>query len=204
MSDKYFCWDLETTSTDVTVDEPVEIGLTEVGLTGKFDIRSYFIATKVPMSRGAQKVHGIKAADYADGVDPKIMALSIDKYFQDHDIVGLVGFNLWKFDAPMLNNFIKRHGGKTNLFDYPIEDPALWYLAEQIFGEPRPTTNKEYERIANMRSPYGVKWNLKHVAETLKVKVPEGEFHRAAYDVAVTIEVWRKMRSISVRPKRSA
>jgi DNA polymerase III epsilon subunit-like protein len=190
---KYFAFDLETVSTDVVNGEPVQIGVTLVDSDGTYEpIRSHYVATEVPMTDGALKVHGIGPEIYMKGWKPSKVVEAVERFIKKNNVEGIIAFNGIRFDVPMLQNFIKRHGGSFDLWSLQIDDPAIWYLADKIYKCERPKNNQESKAIAQRYIPKGTKFNLKYVSSEFGVNLVNA--HAASADIEATIEVWKKMK----------
>lgn len=190
---RVFAFDLETTGINTETDEPVEIAYTFFDADG--EPRKYvahLIKSSVPINPKAQAVHGITPAQVSKGMDPREFVATLEKHFEEQKPDIILGYNHFRFDIPMLANFIKRHGGTLDLHSYKVEDPALWYLAT-IFNVPFPVTNEEYRSIAIRRVPFGTRFNLTVMTERLGIAFSDA--HRAENDLKATIAVWRKMRN---------
>jgi len=189
----FFTTDLETSGLDVKKDEPVEIGFALVNPEGPYHITSMIVRSAVEVHPKALECHCIVSELVENGVRPAVVARMIAEILSDPEIEGVVGFNAFKFDIPMLKNFLERHGQDGSVFDrLPVEDPAMWYLAEDVFHCPRPKTKYEYGEMATKWVPKGQKYNLAHVCEQNEVVLENA--HRAAGDLEATIMLWRQMR----------
>lgn len=195
---RYFAFDLETTGVDVVNDEPVEIGFAVVNEDGTFveGPTSFFVNTKRPVNPGAAKCHGITKEQMESGMAPGIVCQVIHQVFQRHQIDAILGFNCFKFDVPMLHNFLIRHNGMSFMDGFQIEDPAMWFLADDIYKVSRPMTLDDLGVVADRRVPYGTKFNLGFLCG--KFGVTHQNAHRAEGDLLATIDLWKKMKASPV------
>ncbi len=106
------CFDLETTGTSVDRDRIVEIGLVRVETDGsKRDYRT-LVNPEMPIPPGASAVHGIHDADVRDAPRLADVANEVQALFEGAD---LAGFNSVNFDAPLLENEMRRVGVEFSL-----------------------------------------------------------------------------------------
>ncbi len=100
-------FDLETTGTNVTRDRIVEISVVKVHPDGRRETYTRLVNPEMPIPEGAAAVHGITDADVADKPVFSIIANNLLKYFDNCDIGG---YNIIKFDIPLLTNEFGRAG----------------------------------------------------------------------------------------------
>lgn len=193
---RYLAFDLETTGVSIYNDEPIQIGLGEVEVLDDgyklHRFRQHYIASEVAMNVKALACHGIEPETYMKGLNPKVVVKKFDDLIEKQNIEGLITYNGFKFDIPMLQHFIKRHGGHTDLFSLKIEDPAIWYLSDRVFKIRRPETFNQYHAVASKWIPKGTKFKLHIVCEEYGIKLENA--HSALGDVTATVELWKKMR----------
>lgn len=199
---KYFAFDLETTGVDVTKDEPIEIAFAIVPEEGPYRITSFLVKTDVPISPEAQRVHGICPEVVRGGLNPSTACQIIFDIIDNNEIHEFLGFNCFRFDIPMLANFLHRHHNDPRFPGWEprylvvsgVEDPALWYLAEKVYKMPIPYNNPEMKAIADKKVPYGTRYNLGVLCDIYGIKNKKA--HSAEGDLVATIELWRMMKSI--------
>lgn len=183
-----FAFDLETTGLDVEKDEPVEIAFALIKPEGEYHITSLIVNTAVPVNPEALKVHKIGPELIKHGIVTHVVASFLDSILDRHSIDTIIGYNIFKFDIPMLQHFLRRNGHDIDFCnDYKIEDVALWWCADKIFHCPRPVDLAGLKQIADRRLPFGSRYNLASVCEQ--------NAHRASADLEATIELWRKLRT---------
>ena len=119
-------FDVETTGIDPARDQVIELCV-QFGLEG--EARTWRIKPSVPISPGAQAVHGIAMADLADCPAFGDVATEIIEVFRTAEV--LVGYNL-AFDIDMLQAELVRIGRPMlDLTDKKIVDPfRLWQQCE--------------------------------------------------------------------------
>ncbi|QSH40044.1 3'-5' exonuclease [Lentisphaerota bacterium ZTH] len=100
-------FDLETTGTSVAKDRIVEMSVIKIMPDGKKIIKTLLVNPEMPIPSGASEVHGITDAKVADAPAFSVIASNLMKYFDGCD---LAGYNILKFDIPMLVNEFKRCG----------------------------------------------------------------------------------------------
>ena len=194
----YFAFDLETTGIDVANDEPVEISFSIVRDEGPVRPTTFLIKTARDIHEKAQAVHGISKEELVAGLSPSLACIVLDDVFKRVNFDGLLAFNGFKFDIPMLTHFIRRSNPHARtaveaLSVLPVEDPALWYLAEKVFSRERPVTREGCAQVAAEWVPKGTKFNLGHLCGLYGIE--HRGAHSAAGDLMATVELWRKMKS---------
>lgn len=98
-------FDLETTGTSVGRDRIVEISAIKLTPDGKRNIKTLLVNPEMPIPPGASAIHAITDEKVADAPAFKVIAGNLFKYFEDCDIAG---YNIIKFDIPLLINEFKR------------------------------------------------------------------------------------------------
>jgi DNA polymerase-3 subunit epsilon len=154
------CFDLETTGTRIDGDRIVEIGLVRVETDGSRRSFRTLVNPEMPIPPPASAVHGITDADVRDAPVLATVAREIVELFADAD---LAGFNSVGFDAPLLENDLRRVGVEFSLADRRHLD------AMRIFHRMEPRT-----LVAAYR---------KYCGKDLR------EAHAALADVEATLEV---------------
>ena len=101
---KIIVFDTETTGTDKDRDQIIELSI-QPDLTDDSHQRTWRIKPNVPISPGAQRVHGITMQDLADCLSFRDLAGEIRPFFDKADI--LVGYNV-SFDLEMLQSEFRR------------------------------------------------------------------------------------------------
>jgi DNA polymerase-3 subunit epsilon len=121
-------FDVETTGTDKRSDQVIELCM-QFGLRGDAPSRVWRFLPDVPISPGAQAVHGISMADLAGCPSFAACADEIRALFVGSEI--LVGYNL-AFDIEMLQaEFERLRQPMLDLSDKKIIDPfRLWQQCE--------------------------------------------------------------------------
>lgn len=92
-------FDLETTGLNIGQDRIVEISLHRVQVDGTEDTKTLRVNPEIPISPEATSIHGISNADVENERTFKQVASEIIGFIGSAD---LGGFNLLKFDVPML------------------------------------------------------------------------------------------------------
>ena len=105
-------FDIESTGLNVASDRIVEISLVKVspgapGEPNKVEVKTRRINPTIPISPGAQAVHGISDEDVKDCPTFKQVAKSLAQIMEGCDIAG---YNSLKFDIPMLAEEFLRAG----------------------------------------------------------------------------------------------
>jgi DNA polymerase-3 subunit epsilon len=122
-------FDLETTGINVTLDRIIEIAVIKVMPNGEVIRKSNVVNPTVPISPESTAIHGITNEDVADKPTFKEVAKEYVKFFEGSD---LAGFNILKFDVPMLVEEFLRAGVD---FDYSrkklIDAQKIFHMMEK-------------------------------------------------------------------------
>lgn len=98
-------FDLEATGLNIGVDRIVEISMHKVHPNGKEETKTFRINPEIPIPAETTAIHGISDEDIADKPVLKEVASQIVAFIKGAD---LAGFNLIKFDVPMLAEELMR------------------------------------------------------------------------------------------------
>ncbi len=98
-------FDIESTGTNPYRDRIVEIAVIKVMPDGSREEVVRRINPTIPIPEGASAVHGIYDADVADAPTFDVIAFNLYNYLENCD---LAGYNIVKFDVPMLQEEFKR------------------------------------------------------------------------------------------------
>ena len=100
-------FDIESTGTNPYRDRIVEIAVIKVMPDGTREDVVRRINPTIPIPEGASAVHGIYDADVAEAPTFAVIAHNLFNYLDNCD---LAGYNIVKFDVPMLQEEFKRCG----------------------------------------------------------------------------------------------
>ena len=100
-------FDLETTGTDPARDKIVEIGVLRIEPDGSRVSRCRRVNPEQPIPPAATAVHGIRDEDVRDEPPFRRVAKGVLDLLQGAD---LAGFNLWRFDVPLLQRELQECG----------------------------------------------------------------------------------------------
>lgn len=92
-------FDLETTGTNISQDRIIEIAVIKMMPNGEVLRKSNVINPTIPIAADSTAIHGISNEDVKDKPTFKEVAKEYAKFFEGAD---LAGFNVLKFDVPML------------------------------------------------------------------------------------------------------
>ena len=92
-------FDLETTGTSIAHDRIVEIGIVIAKPDGTLEKKQRYVNPTIPIPAESTAVHGITDEMVADMPNFKQIARSLEQLLQGCD---LAGFNILKFDIPLL------------------------------------------------------------------------------------------------------
>lgn len=92
-------FDLETTGIHITLDRIVEISIVKAMPDGTHTVKTKRLNPTIPIPPDISLIHGIYDADVANEPNFKQVARSLEQFLEGCD---LAGFNILKFDVPML------------------------------------------------------------------------------------------------------
>lgn len=122
-------FDLETTGTNITSDRIIEIAVIKVMPSGDIQRKANLVNPTIPITDESTAIHGISNADVAGMPTFKDVAKDYARFFEGCD---LAGFNILKFDIPMLVEEFLRAGVE---FDYNrkkiIDSQKIYHLMEK-------------------------------------------------------------------------
>lgn len=122
-------FDLETTGINITQDRILEIAVIKVMPSGELIRKSNVLNPTIPITAESTAIHGIRNEDVQDKPTFKEVARDYARFFEGCD---LAGFNILKFDVPMLVEEFLRAGVE---FDYSrkklIDAQKIFHLMEK-------------------------------------------------------------------------
>jgi DNA polymerase III subunit epsilon len=125
--------DLETTGTDTANDRIVEISLVKLYPDKREEISTFRINPGIPIPAEASAVHGITDEDVKDKPSFSALASSLLGILSNSD---LCGYNLIKFDFPLLRMEFARNNIEFNTLNVNLIDPMRIFMK----NEPRDLT----------------------------------------------------------------
>ena len=126
-------FDLETTGTDVQNDRIVQISLLKLHPANKEEILTLLVNPGIPIPAEASVVHGITDDDVKDEPNFQARSQEIFNFLNGCDISG---FNIHKFDLPLLRFEFNRVGINYQIADIKVLDPMVIFMKK----EPRDLT----------------------------------------------------------------
>jgi DNA polymerase-3 subunit epsilon len=153
-------FDLETTGTTVGTDRIVEFAAIKVWPDGTRKQYVWRINPEMPIPPEASKIHGITDEDVRDQPTFKTLMPELREIFSGSDIGG---FNVARFDVPMLQSEVARAGATFDVLQRHIVDSMT---------------------IFHMQEPRNLAAAYRHYCN----KVLENA-HSALADVAATVEI---------------
>lgn len=112
-------FDLETTGLNQVHDRIVEVSVLRINVNGTEEQRTWRINPECPIPSETTAVHGITNEDVAKEKTFKQLAPEISRFFGNCD---LAGYNILKFDLPMLVEEFIRAGINFDLKDRQLID----------------------------------------------------------------------------------
>lgn len=92
-------FDLETTGINTSTDRIVEIAIVKAMPNGDLETKVWKVNPTIPIPLEASMIHGIYDKDIADQPTFKQIAKTVEKVLEGAD---LAGFNIYRFDVPLL------------------------------------------------------------------------------------------------------
>lgn len=126
-------FDTETTGVDVTNDRIIEISLLKLFPYGQEEIKTFRINPGIPIPAAATAIHGITDEDVKDKPSFAQLAPTLLEILKDSD---LCGYNLLKFDFPLLRMEFSRNNIEFNTLGINLIDPLRIFTK----NEPRDLT----------------------------------------------------------------
>lgn len=122
-------FDLETTGTNIIQDRIIEIAVIKLLPNGELSKKSNILNPTIPIPAESVAVHGLTDEDVKDKPTFKEVAKEYARFFEGAD---LAGFNILKFDIPILVEEFLRAGVE---FDYTrkkiIDSQRIFHLMEK-------------------------------------------------------------------------
>ncbi|MDM7914436.1 MAG: 3'-5' exonuclease, partial [Candidatus Eisenbacteria bacterium] len=118
--------DTETTGTDLNQDRIVQIALVKLYPDGRREEFESLVNPEMPIPREAQAIHGITDGDVALAPPFRRIAPTIALFCRGCD---LAGFNLGRFDVPLLRAEFQRAGHAWDLDGVRVVDVQRIYHA---------------------------------------------------------------------------
>lgn len=126
-------FDTETTGTDIANDRIVEISLVKLYPDNREEVNTFRINPGIPIPTEVTAIHGISDADVADKPSFVELAPTLLQILSNSD---LCGYNLLKFDFPLLRMEFARNNIEFNTLDIKLIDPMRIFMK----NEPRDLT----------------------------------------------------------------
>ncbi|QQS34786.1 MAG: 3'-5' exonuclease [Ignavibacteriales bacterium] len=127
-------FDLETTGTDISQDRIVEISILKLHPDSREETLTTKVNPGIPIPTGATAVHGITDKDVADKPTFSALASALLEILDGSD---LCGYNLLKFDFPLLRMEFARYGVEFDITGIRLIDPMRIFMKK----EPRDLTS---------------------------------------------------------------
>ncbi len=117
-------FDLETTGTTVGVDRIVELAVIKLWPDGHTESHRWLVNPEMPIPPDATNIHGIRDEDVHDAPTVKALIPELRTVFRESDVAG---FNVMRFDVPMLHAEIARAGARFDLSERHVIDAMLLF-----------------------------------------------------------------------------
>ncbi len=122
-------FDLETTGTNISQDRIVELAFVILFPNGERKIKLTKINPEIPIPREASLIHGIRDEDVKEAPTFKKIAAELARLLEGCD---LAGFNIIKFDVPMLVEEFLRAGVEFEIGNKKLVDAQkIFHLMEK-------------------------------------------------------------------------
>jgi DNA polymerase-3 subunit epsilon len=124
-------FDLEATGTNPQIDRIVEICIAKLMPGGESEVKTRRVNPGIPIPAETTQIHGLSDKDVANEPSFSAIAASLNLYLENCDIAG---YNIIRFDIPLLCNEFKRAGYNFSMEGRKIID------AQVIFHKMEPRT----------------------------------------------------------------
>ena len=131
LSNPIVFFDLETTGTNIQVDRIVEICVAKIMPGGELEVKTRRINPEMHIPQESSDIHGIYDKDVENEPTFKSVAASLHMYLEGCD---LAGYNIKRFDVPLLVEEFKRAGYEFDLQNRKMVD------MQTIFHKKEPRT----------------------------------------------------------------
>jgi DNA polymerase III subunit epsilon len=122
------CFDLETTGTDVAKDRIVQIALIRVEPDGRRTTLSTLVNPQRPIPAEATAVHGIKDEHVRSAPSFSQLRAEVEEFLHGAD---LAGYNMVRFDLPMLEAEVRREGGALDTREARLLDAMVIFKLKE-------------------------------------------------------------------------
>jgi DNA polymerase-3 subunit epsilon len=162
-------FDIEATGLNVVKDRIVEINIHKVYPNGKEENKSWLLNPDYPISPEASKVHGYSNEELMDRPTFKQVAKDIEQYLKHCD---LAGYNIIKFDVPMLVEEFLRAGVEFDISTRKIIDVQNIFMKME-----QRTLAAAYKFYLNkeMKNAHNAEADTKATYEILKAQLDKYE-----------------------------
>jgi len=116
------CFDLETTGIDVAKDRIVQIALIRVEPDGQRKTLSTLVNPQRPIPPESTAVHGIKDEHVRNAPSFSQLRAEVEEFVEGAD---LAGYNMVRFDLPLLEAEVRREGGALDTRDARLLDAMV-------------------------------------------------------------------------------
>src|ERR1035437_8741059 len=121
-------FDLETTGTIVGIDRIVELAVVKLWPNGERSECEWRFNPEMAIPEAATQIHGIRDEDVRDKPTFRDSLGEIREVFRDSDVAG---FNIARFDMPMLQCELERAGVKTLSSRNIVDAMTIFHLKEK-------------------------------------------------------------------------
>lgn len=200
---KYICWDVETEHLNLlTSNRPWQLGMLVCQGTEILESHNIYIKwSDLNVSAGAAIVTGYdQFVVQREGKDPREVLEWFDSYLYD-ETYRIIFFNGLNFDYAIHNIWRRELGFETDYsyIDRCIDVHALVKAIKLNFTfSPNNFLFDQY-KLLNYHQR-GLKTNLAQSCKDFGVKVDEGRFHSASYDIVQTFLVfWETLKKLEIK-----
>jgi DNA polymerase-3 subunit epsilon len=162
-------FDLEATGINISTDRIVEISVIKIHPAGKEEIKTMKINPTIPIPKEVSLIHGIYDEDIKDAPTFKDVAKELHQFFAGAD---LAGFNVLKFDIPLLVEEFLRSG-----IDFDIEKRNLLDSQKIFFMMEKRNLSAAYKFYCNknLENAHSAEADTKASYEVFKAQISKYE-----------------------------
>lgn len=210
--EEYITWDLETSGLDPVKSKILEIGMMHMRRGQVVEERTWMLKHEgLEVPQKIIEITGITQEMVDAGVDPKGALAEFVGCLEGVDCMNLT-HNGFRFDMGflyqgLLDMDVLGVFGGNELESFKLRmynngfDTAVLFKARELGMDRRFNENfAQYARRVLDTKAYGVKYNVAHCCDRLKIDTSDATFHRALGDVDLTNRIFKAL--YEARPAR--
>jgi len=194
-SKNYIVWDLETTGFVPTTCKIIEIGVMRIVNDEVVESKNWLLNHGIEVPPHITEITTITTEMVNGGVSPDVAMKDFLENFIEGSTMNLT-HNGFRFDIPFLLGSMSQEQllKYKDVLEIGCMDSAVLYKAKalKLSQNPKETFRDFATRVLNIRAK-GVKYNVGHCCNELKIDTSSSQFHRALGDTYLTNEIYKKL-----------